>query len=317
MKLSQYPNGFSSGLLMRNMPIYDVPPGRVFWVGNNSTKLEGEKDAADTNLNGKGGTFLQPFSTIDYAIGQCVADRGDIIYVRPGHSSTISAAAGIALDVAGVSIVGLGSGSKRASVNYTATAGTFTISAANCSIHNMLFTGDIDAVVSMIVVSAADCLINECELRDVTGQMTLGVLTTAAANRLRILNHKHSGATAAGTNSAIRLVGGDGIEITASVIDGNFATGGIDVLTTATTNLYVHDIGRFYTRNAADIFLVDTVTGSTGQIGPNINIRLTDNAANITEAITGATFVVMDPVYVVNLAGEKAMLINWVSSTDA
>ena len=81
--------------------------------------------------------------------------------------------------------------------------------------------------------------------------------------------------------------------------------------------MFVHDVGRFYTRNAADIFLIDTITASTGQIGPNLNLRLTDNAANITEAITGATFVVMDPVYVCNLAGEKAMLINWTASTDA
>jgi hypothetical protein len=44
---------------------------------------------------------------------------------------------------------------------------------------------------------------------------------------------------------------------------------------------------------------------------------LLDNAANVTEAITGATFVTFDPVYVVNLAGEKAMLINTTASTDA
>lgn len=315
--MSQYPHGFASGLIVRNLPMYDVPPGKVFWVGNNSTKLEGEKTAADTSLNGKGGTFLQPFSTISYAISQCAADRGDIIYVRPGHSSTISAAAGIALNVAGVSIIGLGSGSKRPTINLTATASTMTMSAANCSIHNLLITGGIDAIVSMVVVSAADCVINSCELRDVTGQMTLGILTTAGADRLKILNHVHQGDVAAGTNAAIRIVGGDRIEITAEVIDGNFAVGGIDIATTATTNLYVHDVGRFYTRNSADIFLVDTITASTGQIGPNLNLRLTDNAANITEAITGATFVVMDPVYVVNLAGEKAMLINWTASTDA
>ena len=205
----------------------------------------------------------------------------------------------------------------RPTINFTATASTFTMSAANCAVHNFLFTGGIDAVVSLIVVSAADCVIDSCEIRDVTGQMTLGILTTAGANRLKILNHVHKGDTAAGTAAAIAIVGGSESEITADRIDGNFSVGGIDIRTTATTNLYVHDIGRFYTRNAADIFLIDTITASTGQIGPNINIRLTDNAANITEAITGATFVVMDPVYVVNLAGEKAMLINWTASTDA
>jgi hypothetical protein len=211
----------------------------------------------------------------------------------------------------------LGTGALRPTLNFTATASTLTMTAANCCIKNLLLTGGIDAVVSMIVVSAADCTIDGCELRDVTGQMTAGILTTAGADRLKILNHVHSGAVAAGTAAAIALVGGDGIEITADVIDGNFSVGGIDVRTTATTNLFVHDVKRFFTRNAADIFLVDTITASTGQIGPNINIRLTDNAANITEAITGATFVVMDPVYVCNLANEKGVLINWTASTDA
>lgn len=311
--MSNYPNGFANGVTIRGVPVQVAHPGEVFFVNNSSVLAKGGIAGSD----GNDGSYKRPFSTIDYAIGKCAANRGDIIFVMPGHAETISAAAGIALDVAGVAIIGLGMGSLRPTLNFTATASTLTMSAANCSLKNLLLTGGIDAVVSMIVVSAADCTIENCELKDVTGQMTNGILTTAGANRLKILDHVHNGATAAGTDAAIAIVGGDRIEITASVIDGNFAVGGIDVRTTATTNLYVHDVGRFYTRNAADIFLVDTITASTGQIGPNINIQLTDNAANITEAITGATFVVMDPVYVVNLAGEKAMLINWTASTDA
>lgn len=237
--------------------------------------------------------------------------------VKAGHTETISAAAGIAMDVIGVAVIGLGSGSLRPTLNFTATASTLTMSAASCLLHNILLTGGIDAVVSMIVVSAADCVINMCELRDVTGQMAAGILTTAGATRLKILNHIHDGAAAAGTDSGIAIVGGDGIEITIDKMDGNFGVGGINITGTATTDLFVHDVKSFRTRNAADIFLVDTITASTGQIGPNINIQLLDNAANITEAITGATFVVQDPVYVVNLAGEKGMLINWTASTDA
>lgn len=313
MPMSNYPGGFTQGLSVRDVPIAVAHPGKVFFVNNSSVLSPNGVGGSDDNA----GTYKAPFATIDGAIGKCTAGRGDIILVMPGHVETVSAAAGLALDVAGVAVVGLGRGSLRPQVNLTATTSTVTMSAANCLFKNILFTGGIDAIVSMIVVSAADCIIDGCELRDVTGQMTCGILTTAAADRLKILNHVHKGDTAAGTVAGIAIVGGDRIEITIDVMDGNFSTGGIDVRTTATTNLYVHDVGRFYTRNAADIFLVDTITGSTGQIGPNINIRLTDNAANITEAITGATFIVQDPVYVCNLAGEKGMLINWTASTDA
>lgn len=311
---SNYPYGFAHGVTIRGLPLTMTNPGEVFWVNGSTVLAKGGVGGS----NGNDGTYQRPFATIDYAIGKCTASRGDVIVVMPGHTETISAASGIAMDVAGVALIGLGTGSLRPTLNYTATASTLTMSAANCTMHNILHTGGIDAIVSPIVVSAADCVISHNELRDVTGQMTDGILTTAAANRLKILNHVHDGATAAGTNTAIAIVGGDGIEITIDRMDGNFAVGGINVRTTATTDLHVHDVKYFRTRNAADIFAVDTITASTGQFGPNIYMRLNDNAANITEAITGATFVVMDHgVHVVNLAGEKSIAINWVASTDA
>lgn len=313
MGISNYPHGFANGITVRGVPVQVAHPGQVFFVNNSTVLAPGGIGGSDGNP----GTYQKPFSTINGAITQCTAGAGNIIFVMPGHAETISAAAGVALSKSGVAVIGLGTGALRPTLNFTATASTLTMSAANCALKNILLTGGIDAVVSMIVVSAADCTIEGCELKDVTGQMTDGILTTAGADRLKILKHVHNGAVAAGTNAGIAIVGGDRIEIQIDVMDGNFAVGGIDIRTTATTNLHVHDVGRFYTRNSADIFLIDTITASTGQIGPNIYIRLTDNAANITEAITGATFVVMDDIYVVNLAGEKGMLINWTASTDA
>jgi hypothetical protein len=304
MALSNYPAGFANGVTVRGLPLLNAYPGSVFWVHSG------------TGSDGNKGTFDRPFSTIDYAIGRCTASRGDIIMVKAGHTETISAASGIALDVIGVAIIGTGTGALRPTINFTATASTFTISAASCSVYNLLLTGGVDAIVSPLVISAADVSLINCEYRDVTGQCTDGILTTAAANRLLIDGFRYDGDTAAGTNAGIAIVGGDGIVIKNLRMDGNFAVGGIDIRTTATTDLEVRDV-MFRTRNAADIFLVDTITASTGMIGPNLYLRLQDNAANVTEAITGATFVLFDNIYVVNLAGEKAMLINTTASTDA
>lgn len=313
MPMSNYPNGFADGISIRGVPIALTHPGKVFWVSNNTTGLlAGQRGGS----NGNQGTFDSPFSTLAYAVSQCVANRGDLIFIKPGHAETIATATALALNVAGVAVIGLGLGSARPTFNLTTTASTITLSAANSTFWNCLVTGGIDAVVAVFTVSAADCRL-QLNYRDVTGQCTDCVLTTSGANRLFIDVNDYDGDTAAGTNAGIAIVGGDHIEIVGRYMDGNFAVGGIDVRTTATTDLFVHDFAFFRTRNSADIFLVDTITGSTGQIGPNINLRLQDNAANITEAITGATFVVQDPVYVVNLAGEKGMLINWTASTDA
>src|SRR4051812_13860248 len=80
-----------------------------------------------------------PLATIDYAIGLCTANQGDRIYVMPSHVETISAAGGVALDVAGVEIIGIGTGAARPKVNFTATGSTFAVSAANCTVRNILF----------------------------------------------------------------------------------------------------------------------------------------------------------------------------------
>jgi hypothetical protein len=305
MALSNYPAGFANGVTVRGMPLLNAYPGQVFWVHSGT--------GGDGNSKG---TFDRPFGTIDYAIGRCTASRGDIIMVKAGHTETISAAAGIALDVAGVAIIGTGTGALRPTINFTATASTLTISAASCSIYNVLLTGGIDAVVSPVVISAADVSLINVEYRDVTGQCTDGIVTTAGANRLLIDGFRYDGDTAAGTNAAIAIVGGDGIQIKNARIDGNFAVGGIDVRTTATTDLEVRDV-MFRTRNSADIFLVDTITGSTGMIGPNLFIRVADNAANVTEVITGATFVQFAPILVVNTAGEQGFAINTTATADA
>ncbi len=314
MTSTNYPSRFLGGLTIGGVPIVQTNPGKVFWVNGGTVLAEGGK----TGSNGNKGTYIAPFSTVAYAITRCTSGRGDIIMIMPGHTETIAAASGITFtSTTGVTVVGLGRGSARPTFNFTATASTITMNAANCAFINCLFTGGIDAVVSPIVVSAADCLLEACEIRDVTGQVTNGILTTAGADRLKILRHVHNGDTASGTGAAIAIVGGTGIEITIERMDGNFSVGGIDVRTTATTNLFVHDVKYFRTRNSADIFIIDTITASTGQIGPDIYLRLQDDAANITEAITGATFVSHLPISIVNAAGEQGMQSNITASTDA
>ena len=311
-QINNYPGGFSAGVTIRGVPVVNTHPGKVFWVSN-ATSLSDRQIAGS---NGNDGTFDRPFSTLDYAVGKCVANRGDIIFIKPGHSETLSATS-VAVDVAGIAIVGLGQGGNRPTFNATATGSVFPISAANVTVQNLLFTGGVDAVVSMITVSAADVVLSQLEIRDVTGEIVVGILTTAGANRLVVDGFVYDGAVGDGATAAIAIVGGDRIEIKNFNIDGDFSVSAIDVRTTATTRLAVNN-GKFYNRDAAvDTVIKDTISASTGIMGPNLIISLEEHAANVTESITGATFRVVDDVYVVNLDNEKAMLINWTATTDA
>lgn len=281
-------------------------PGNEFFVDSNT--------GADTN---SGTSWEAAMATIDAAVGKCSANGANIIFVHPDHAENLAADSAIDIDVADVLVYGIRYGRHMPTLTATAIAGDCKLAADNVTIANLRFLGGVDATTGCVEVSGADCAILNCEFRDSVGQATDAIITTNAAERLLIDGYKHIGAAAAGANSAIALIGAiDSVEIRNFELVGNFAVGAIDLRTVALTNLWVHS-GYIWTKNAADIGIIDTITGSTGTIGPDITIMLTDNAANITEAITGATFQLFDPIYVCNLAGEKGMLINWTASTDA
>lgn len=302
---TNFPRGFPYGVNVRGVPLLSAYPGNVFWVDSNGGANIGK------------GTFDRPFATIDYAVGRCAAGNGDVIMVKAGHVETVTAAAGLALDVSSIALVGLGAGSHRPTVNFTTAVGaSIAVTAANITITNFLFTGGIDALTGPLTIGAADCALLNCEFRDVTGQATDAIVADATSHRLLVDGYFHNGAAAAGANSAIALTGMTNPVIRNFKIVGNFAVSAIDCRTTAVIDLEIYR-GYIWTKNAADLCIKDTITASTGKIGPDLEFMLTDNAANITEAVTGATFHLFDPVYVCNLVNEKGLLINWVASTDA
>lgn len=281
-------------------------PGSQFHVDSNS--------GVDTNT---GLDWQNALATIDAGVNKCTASKGDVVWVHPAHAENLAADSAIDIDQIGISVIGVRQGRMMPTLTVTDADGDCKLAAASTSIQNLRFLGGIDAITGCIEVSAADCSIQDCEFRDVTGQATDTIITTNAAERLLIDGYLHIGAAAAGADSAIAIVGAvDSVEIKNFKIYGNFAVGAIDFRTVACTNIWIHS-GTIWTANAADICIIDTITGSTGTIGPDLNLMLTDNAANITTAVTGATFQLYDPVYVCNLAGEKGMLINWTASTHA
>ncbi len=193
MSASSFPNGFSQGVTIRGVPLVQSHPGQVFWVGNNAASLlNGHKGASDGNK----GTFEAPFSTIDYAIGKCTAGRGDIIFVKPGHAETISAAGAIAADVANVAIVGLGTGSARPTITLdTATTTTISVSAANVTFKNLIFSANFADIVALFTLTtAANFTMEDCLIKETAVNMNILWLvdtdaTTNNADGLALINN--------------------------------------------------------------------------------------------------------------------------------
>lgn len=305
MGLTNYPNGVSSF----GMPVLG---GGLMTVGQVLFVDSGHAQAADAVGHG---TVERPYATIEYAIGKCTANNSDHIVVMPGHTETVSGASALLADVAGVTVVGVGYGAARPVLSFTATSSTFDVTAASFVMSNFLWTGDIDAIVTMANISAADCRLLNIETRDVTGQMTDCITSNANADRLLIDGWIHRGAAADGGDHALILNGSDDVEVKNFYLYGNFDEGAIEAETAATVRTWIHD-GKIWNEGAEDLAII-MLTDSTGSIGPNIQITLKEDAANLDECIVGDAMHYFDPIYIVNAVAEKGLLTPITATSDA
>ena len=271
---SNFPGGFAAGVSIRGVPI-DIPnPGEVFWVNNSSVLAKGGVGGS----NGNDGSYRRPFKTIDYAIGKCAANRGDIIYVMPGHSETVSTVSGstaaVDIDVAGVSIIGLGSGSKQARFDFTNANGAVTVGANDVSIINMNFHANVPSV---LIGLTATTLMTNLEVKDclfdvettVTDAFVVAIQFAVGNSNFLIENSYFDAGLQALATHAIYLVGATaGGIIRNNLITGDYTTACIGGLTTASTEIYI--LGNYLcnggSANVNTVATLSMVAASTGAV---------------------------------------------------
>lgn len=233
MPISNYPNGFAQGVAIRGIPLLNMHGGNVFWVDSGA--------GADT---GKG-THNQPFETWDYAVGRCTADNGDIIILKAGHVETVTAAAGLALDVAGITTFFLGAGENQAYVTFTTVVGAdMDVDAASITLVNPKFIAGIDALTGPIDVNATDFNILSGEYHDAAGiETTDCVVATAGAARLQIDGWKFFKSDEAGTQkeSHIQLNGVDDCILRNIHAEGDFDVAVIENVTDEVLRITMED----------------------------------------------------------------------------
>lgn len=181
MAMSNYPGGFLTGITVRNIPLVQTHPGKAFWVSNSTTGLlAGQRGGSDNNR----GDFNSPFATLNYAITQCVANRGDIIFIKPGHAESIASATALLFNIAGVAIVGLGLGANRPTFTFTtANTAKIPVSANNISIQNCIFIGNFLSIATcFLLTTAADFTVDSCAFRDTDATHGfLSIITTTVS----------------------------------------------------------------------------------------------------------------------------------------
>lgn len=179
---SDFPAGFMNGVTIRGVPITQSHPGKTFWVSNATTLAEGQRGGSDGNK----GTFNSPFSTLNYAISQCVANRGDMVIIKPGHVETVPTATALNFNIAGVAIVGLGQGTNRPKFTLdTANTATIPVSVDNISVQNVQFIANFLSIAACFTVaSAKEFAVQGCSFTDTSSTLNFLniVKTTGGAN---------------------------------------------------------------------------------------------------------------------------------------
>lgn len=207
------------------------PFAKDFFVLANSSSLFSELQRV---LSPDSDGLIRTYATVDAAIGACTASRGDMIHVAPGHTETIAAAAGFTADVAGVTIVGYGSGQSVPIFTFTtSTSADVNVDAANVTLRNLAFVCNIANQTLMVDVNATACTIENCTFTDGSASaLTMIDINGGAANacdsfKIRNCTFRSLG----GFNTADRAIElgevADGGIIEGCDIDGDFDDAGI------------------------------------------------------------------------------------------
>jgi len=315
--MSNYPGGFPGGITVRGQPLQLLHPGEVFWVNNSSVLAKSGVGGS----NGNDGSYRKPFSTIDYAVGRCTASRGDVIMVMPGHAESITSATTLALDVAGVAVIGLGGATGRPTLTFTtANTATINISAANVTVKNISFVGNFLSIVSAITIGAApSCTIEGCGFSDTSA--ILGFLSaikttvTVNADHLHILNNRiHPIATTRSTAPIVVLGAMTGLtvkdnRVTSSVSQNNVSQFISHAALVMTDLLVTHNTVYCINTDTATgaVLLSTTATTGSGIIAHN-RVRARDTAAAIVVTAAAVQYGMFDNLY----TGETTQLSGFV-----
>lgn len=246
-----------------------VLPGILnrMYLGNVYFVDSGHADKGNTTSNG---TLDAPFATLDYAVSRCTANNSDVILVAAGHTESVIAAAGIDLDVAGITIIGCGSGNARPKFTFsTDTTADIDIDAANITLFNLQFVNDIDALAAPIDVNASDFTMINCDMRDDTAakQTVRWILGDANADNMQIIGCVNRGSDTAGSTAWITLNGADGVVVVDCRSNGDFDAGNIQVVTAAITDALITR-NHLENANAVDVN-IEGLASSTGWISYN------------------------------------------------
>jgi len=193
-------------------PLMSDSTGRFFIVIGSTETNAAEIKAMYGNSYPDGTPVV--YTTLGGAAAKCVAGRGDVIFLAPGHAENISSATALTMSISGVTVIGCGAGNLRPQITLdTANTTTINVTANNVSFKNVIFIANFLAIASVFTLTTAtDFQLIGCDFRDTSAVLDfLFIVTTAAtsnaADGLTITGCKVISQTAAGAIGFVSALG--------------------------------------------------------------------------------------------------------------
>ena len=249
--------------------------GKVLWVAPSAQyRVDGRMHSASDNNDG-----LSPeraFLTLDYAVGKCAADAGDVIVLLPGAHSW---SASVAVDVAGITITGIPRGSVHhetrmpisgtkcvTTVTTTATDEILNVTAADVEICHLHFIAVAGAATVDFTSAANNLHVHDCTWNITTseGTATMGIACLSAAANVQV---DHNFAYVVGNQGPwFRSVGGPAnsfINNNTVILEGATAWDDVIEITTGAVGLVIKDNDFHSSTETAVLTDVVDITGNT------------------------------------------------------
>lgn len=305
MPLTNFPNGLSSfGVPVMGGAgnILPVTTGKYVFVSS----------ATGSNSN-TGEDTDKPKATLNGAVAACRASKGDVIVLMPGHTESVTSATTQVLSKAGITVVGLGWGRLRPTFNFTNTAGSFEMDAANCVIRNVVFTADVSAVVVGINVDAANCVIEGCEFDyvDTGDDFAIYVDASSVVGTQFLGNVVRGESGTAGSTDGIVLVASHKTVIDGNVFIGQWSNAPISNATTLSTRVQVTN-NYIYNADTSDGNGIAFTVANTGLIANN---RIATLYATSVATVLDPGSCLCAENYVVNAIDETGIVVPTTAST--
>lgn len=258
-----------------------VTPKNIWFLDNTAA------GAGATTGHGKSPDV--PFSTLAYAFSSDLMSAGDVLYVMPGHAETLGTGT-VALDIAGIKVVGLGSSVyNMPRWNHNHANAEISVAADGITLEGLRFSADVTSVaIGIEIEDGVDrTTIRKC-LFDVvtagTDEYTAAIhLVNDNTGTIIEDNIMRMGLAAAVAGIHMDADTADTI-IRRNYIDGDYSTACIVGDTTLSTNILIEDnlLVQGIGGNIGTEPGIELLTGTTGVIrGNDIVCNLATKLASI------------------------------------